>query len=256
MLTKLALAALAVQATSTEAPAPQVVGYEVVRAYPHETDAFTQGLLFADGVLIESTGLEGKSRLRKISLRSGKPTQEYKFPNEIFAEGTALVGDQFITLTYKSGKAFIFDADTLEVEGSFTYEGEGWGLTYDGSRLVMSDGSEELRFIDPDTYYEIGRITVTYNGEPVKNLNELEFIDGHIWANVWMQDYLVRIDPETGMIDQIADLRGLLPRSELQVPYRDVLNGIAYEENTGRLFVTGKNWPYLFEIKLVPQTSQ
>lgn len=256
MLTELALALTAAPADVTEPVRPEVVGVEVVRTYPHETDAFTQGLLFADGVLVESTGLEGKSRLRKISLRSGKPTQEYAFPPDIFAEGTALVGDKLITLTYKAQKAFIFDARTLEEEGSFSYQGEGWGLTYDGNRLIMSDGTEELRFIDPETYYETGRVTVTFNGEPLRNINELEYIDGHVWANVWMQDYLVRIDPDTGVIDQVADLRGLFPHSQRQVPYRDVLNGIAYEANTGRLFVTGKNWPYLFEVTLKQPASR
>ena len=231
---------------------PEVVGYELVRAYPHETDAFTQGLLFADGILVESTGLEGHSRLRKLSLRTGKPIQEIRLPDEVFAEGTALVGDRLYTLTYKAGKAFVFDARSLEHVGTFSYPGEGWGLTYDGERLVMSDGTAELRFIDPETFTELSRQTVTFRGEPLRQINELEYIDGKIWANVWMQDVLVRIDPETGAVDQVADLRGLFPRAQREQPYRDVLNGIAYEPNTDRLFVTGKNWPQLYEIRLVP----
>ncbi|MEM1379123.1 MAG: glutaminyl-peptide cyclotransferase [Pseudomonadota bacterium] len=232
---------------------PEVLGVEVIRTYPHQTDAFTQGLLFDDGILIESTGLEGRSRLRKLSIRTGRPVQEVSFPSDVFAEGTALVGDKLITLTYKSGKAFVFDADTLEETGSFSYPGEGWGLTFDGQHLIMSDGTSELRFLDPDTFQEIRRVGVTLNGEPLRSINELEFIDGKVWANVFIQDYLVRIDPDTGIIDQVADLRSLFPRSEREAPYRDVLNGIAYEENSGRLFVTGKHWPNLFEIRLVPQ---
>jgi len=253
MLTSLASVFFLLQASAQPPVTPEVLDADVVRAYPHDTTAFTQGLLFANGVLIESTGLEGHSRLRKLSLRSGLPTQEYRFPNEIFAEGTALVGRKLITLTYKAQKAIIFDLATLEEEGTFPYQGEGWGLTYSGEHLIMSDGSYELRFIDPEHYHEVRRMTVTLQGEPLRQLNELEWIDGKIWANVWMQDYLVRIDPETGVVDQIADLRGLFPHSEREEPYRDVLNGIAYEPESGRLFVTGKNWPQIFEITLRPR---
>lgn len=248
----LACAFFLLQATATPVE-PQVLDAEVVRAYPHETDAFTQGLLFANGVLIESTGLQGRSRLRKLSLRSGKPTQEYHFPNDIFAEGTALVGKQLITLTYQARKALIFDLGTLKEEGSFPYQGEGWGLTYDGEQLIMSDGTAELRFIETQNYQETRRVTVTFRGEPLRQINELEFIDGKVWANVWMQDVLVRIDPETGVVDQIADLRDLYPHDQREAPYRDVLNGIAYEPESERLFVTGKNWPQIYEIQLRPR---
>ncbi|GGY43353.1 glutaminyl-peptide cyclotransferase [Parvularcula lutaonensis] len=250
--------ALAVQATDAPSPAPltpEILDAEVVRTYPHETDAFTQGFLFANGVLIESTGLEGESRLRKLSIKTGKPVQEIHLPSDVFGEGTALVGDRLVTLTWKAGQGFVFDLETLEQVGAFTYEGEGWGLTYDGERLIMSDGSDELRFIDPETFEETGRVAVTLSGQPLRNLNELEFVDGKVWANIYFQDFLVRIDPETGVVDQIADLRALFPRDLREEPFRDVLNGIAYEENSGRLFVTGKNWPQIYEINLRPRTG-
>lgn len=235
---------------------PQVFDVDVVERFPHETDAFTQGFLFADGVLIESTGREGQSRLRKLSIRTGKPTQEVRLPDHVFGEGTARVGDKLITLTWKDGEAFVFDLETLEEEGRFTYEGEGWGLTYDGARLVMSDGTSELRFLNPETFEELGRVEVTLAGQPLRLLNELEYVDGHIWANIYTQDFLVRIRPETGEVDAVADLSRLFPRRERKDPLSDVLNGIAYEEQTGRLFVTGKNWPEMFEITLRPRTER
>jgi glutaminyl-peptide cyclotransferase len=246
----LAFAFLLQSPTATPPVTPEILDVEVLRSFPHETDAFTQGLLFADGVLIESTGLEGRSRLRKLSIKTGKPLQEVSLPEHMFGEGTALVNGRLVVLTYKSGTGFVFDVDTLEQTGTFTYEGEGWGLTYDGARLIMSDGTEELRFLNPETFEEMGRVTVTLAGQPLKRINELEYVDGKIWANVFIEDFLVRIDPDTGVIDQVADLRTLYPRSERDEPLRDVLNGIAFEEGSRRLFVTGKNWPRLYEIAL------
>ncbi|MCQ8184592.1 glutaminyl-peptide cyclotransferase [Parvularcula maris] len=235
---------------------PEVVKAEVVATYPHETTAFTQGLLFADGVLIESTGREGQSRLRKLSIRTGRPLMEVALPDEVFGEGTARVGERLITLTWRSGEAYVYDLQTLEEVGKFSYEGEGWGLTYDGERLIMSDGSDRLRFLDPETFEEIGEVEVTLSGQKIGRLNELEYVDGRVWANVFMQDFLVRIDPETGAIDQVADLQGLYPRALRKSPINDVLNGIAYEESSGRLFVTGKNWPNMYEIKLTPKEAE
>jgi glutamine cyclotransferase len=232
---------------------PDVVRAEVVATYPHETTAFTQGFLFANGVLIESTGREGQSRLRKLSIRTGKPLAEVSLPDDVFGEGTALVGDRLVTLTWRSGLGFVHDLGTLERIGEFTYEGEGWGLTYDGESLIMSDGTDRLRFLDPETFEETGEVEVTLSGQRIGRLNELEYVDGRVWANVYMQDFLVRIDPETGVIDQVADLQGLYPRASRTSPLNDVLNGIAYEESSGRLFVTGKNWPNMYEIKLTPK---
>ena len=251
-LSLLLLATLGIQLQ--EAPVtPEILDAQVVQSFPHQTDAFTQGFLFADGVLIESTGRRGQSRLRKLSMRTGRPIQEISLPDDVFGEGTARVGDSLVTLTWHAGQGYIFDLETLEQTGAFTYEGEGWGLTHDGERLIMSDGTSTLRFISPETFEEIGDLQVTISGQPLPRLNELEFIDGKIWANVFMQDFLVRIDPETGVVDQIADLRSLFPRERRADPLDDVLNGIAYEENSGRLFVTGKNWPLMFEVKLNPR---
>lgn len=232
---------------------PQILDAEVVQSFPHETDAFTQGFLFADGVLIESTGRKGQSRLRKLSMRTGKPIQEVALPEDVFGEGTARVDDRLVTLTWHSGQGFIYDLESLEQVGAFSFGGQGWGLTYDGEKLIMSDGTSRLRFLSPETFEEIGGVDVTLSGQALPRLNELEFIDGKVWANVFMQDFLVRIDPETGVVDQVADLRHLFPRERREDQLDDVLNGIAYEENTGRLFVTGKNWPLMFEINLTPR---
>lgn len=232
---------------------PEILDAEIIRTYPHETDAYTQGFLFADGVLIESTGKEGESRLRKLSVRTGKPVEEVRLPDDVFGEGTARVGDRLVTLTWKAGQGFIFDLYTLKQVGAFTYEGEGWGLTYDGEKLIMSDGTNRLRFLDPQSFEEIGGVDVTLSGQPLPRLNELEYVDGRVWANVYVQDFIVRIDPETGVVDQIADLRPLFPRDRRKDPIGDALNGIAYEENSGRFFVTGKNWPNMFEITLTPR---
>ncbi|MEO1041889.1 MAG: glutaminyl-peptide cyclotransferase [Pseudomonadota bacterium] len=231
---------------------PIAFDVEVVNTFPHETDAFTQGLLFADGVLIESTGLEGFSRLRKIDMRTGAAWKQINLPDDVFGEGTALVGDQLVVLTYKAGQGFVFDLETLKQTAGFTYTGDGWGLTYDGERLIMSDGTSFLRFLDPNDYKEIGRLQVTISGRPLRLINELEYIDGQVWANIYGQDWIARIDPTTGVVTATADLSQLYPRSVRGNSVWNALNGIAYEENSDRLFVTGKNWPSLFEIKLTP----
>ena len=232
---------------------PEILDVEVVQSFPHETDAFTQGFLFADGVLVESTGRKGASRLRKLSMRTGKPVQEIALPDDLFGEGIALFDNKVAMLTWRSGQGFVFDLETFEQVGAFSFAGEGWGLTFDGDKLIMSDGTSRLRFLSTETFEEIGSVDVTLSGQPLPRLNELEFIDGKVWANVFMQDFLVRIDPETGVVDQIADLRPLFPRARRKDQLEDVLNGIAYEQNTGRLFVTGKNWPLMFEVQLNPR---
>ncbi|NNU15295.1 glutaminyl-peptide cyclotransferase [Parvularcula sp. ZS-1/3] len=253
---KISLLATLLLATQSQAPlTPQIMDVEVVRSFPHETDAFTQGFLFADGVLIESTGREGQSRLRKLSVVTGKPTQEIKLPDDVFGEGTARVGDKLVTLTWRSGQGFVFDLTTLQQVGAFAYEGEGWGLTYDGEKLIMSDGSSRLRFLDPETFAEIGGVDVTISGQALPRLNELEYVNGRVWANVYLTDFIVRIDPVTGKVDQISDLSALFPRERRKDKLGDVLNGIAYEEKTERLFVTGKNWPLMFEVNLTPRTE-
>ena len=243
-----ALAWLVVAACAARADTPEY-GFEVVRRLPHDAGAFTQGLLFLDGHLYESTGLEGRSSIRKVELESGRVVQQRDIPPQYFGEGIVAWKDKLVELTWRSEVGFVYDLETFALEKQFAYTGEGWGLTHDGARIIMSDGTPQLRFLDPESLQETGRITVTDEGQPVGNLNELEFVKGEIFANVWMTDRIARIDPATGKVTGWVDLAGLLPAS---IRARtDVLNGIAYDPMRDRLFVTGKLWPALFEIKLV-----
>ena len=226
-----------------------VYGYWVVRAYPHDPAAFTQGLVYADGFLYEGTGLEGRSSLRKVDLKTGKVLKISRLEDGYFGEGIALCRGRFVQLTWRSGVGFVYDRD-LRPAGRFAYAGEGWGIACDGARLVMSDGTATLRRLDPRTFRPLGRVTVTDRGRPVANLNELEFVKGELFANVWGTDAIARISPETGRVLGWIDLRGLSGMLGSDAPV-DVLNGIAYDRRGDRLFVTGKFWPKLFEIRLV-----
>ena len=237
---------------ATPAAAP-IYDYRLVREYPHDPEAFTQGLVYLDGVLYEGTGLEGESTLRRVDLETGEVLQSRPLEARYFGEGIAVLGDRIFQLTWKTETAFVYDRETFEPLATFAYPTEGWGLTTDGQRLIMSDGSSTLFFRDPDTFAEIGRIDVRYGDTPVANLNELEFIDGEIWANVWQADVIARIDPATGRVTGVIDLRGLLSAQDRRDHSPDVLNGIAHDPATGRIFVTGKLWPKLFEIELVPR---
>lgn len=231
-------------------PAP-VAGYQVVRIYPHDPQAFTQGLVFLDGALYEGTGLPGRSTIRKVRLENGEVLQVQKLDPQYFGEGITVLGNRLFELTYKSEIGFEYDRVTFRRTGTFTYRGEGWGLTHDGARLIMSDGTAFLRFLDPATLKETGRIQVRDGQTPVVYLNELEYIKGEVFANVWQTDRIARISPKTGAVIGWIDLKGLLnPRDAAQGA--EVLNGIAYDAATDRLFVTGKLWPKLFEIKIVP----
>ena len=226
-----------------------VYGYEVVRTFPHDPTAFTQGLVIRDGVLLESTG-RAPSSVRRVRLEDGVVLQKHELAPEYFGEGLTEIDGRLITLTWNNGVGFVWNTADLSQMSRFTYAGEGWGLTYDGSRLILSDGSAALRFLDPVTFAETGRVAVTVNGRPVRQLNELEWIDGEVWANVWQTNYILRIDPASGHVVGIIDLSGLLPAGTIKDPNDDVLNGIAWDAATRRLFVTGKNWPSLFEIRL------
>jgi glutamine cyclotransferase len=237
---------LARQAPAATLP---IYGYTVIRTYPHDHDAFTQGLEFVDGVLYESTGLNGRSSIRRVNLETGAVLQKRDVPSQHFGEGITVYKSDLFELTWQSGVAFVYDRTTFAPKRSFKYTGEGWGLTHDGTSLIMSDGTEFLRFLDPATFAERRRLRVTGVGLPVKNLNELEYVKGEIFANVWMTDYVARIDPTSGRVSAYIDLRGLLPARE--TPPDSVLNGIAYDEAGDRLFVTGKLWPRLFEIRLM-----
>lgn len=222
--------------------------YTVVRSYPHDPDAFTQGLVFLDGVLYEGTGLEGRSSIRRVALESGTVLQRRDVAAPHFGEGIAVWKSTLFELTWQSGLAFSYDLRTFAPRQTFRYKGEGWGLTHDGAQLIMSDGSAQLRRLDPVTFVERSRVTVTAAGTPLKNLNELEFVKGEVFANVWQTDYIARINPTTGTVTGYIDLRGLLSARERAGV--DVLNGIAYDAARDRLFVTGKLWPRLFEITL------
>nr|WP_269515105.1 glutaminyl-peptide cyclotransferase [Brevundimonas subvibrioides] len=233
-------------------PAPPVYGYEVVNTYPHDPEAFTQGLIYRDGVLIESTGRHPSS-VRRVRLEDGVVLTRKDLAPEHFGEGLTDWADRVLTLTWQGGHGFIWDADDLDPAGTWSYEGEGWGLTHDATRIILSDGSASLRFFDPETLTQTGMVPVTYRGRPVRKLNELEYIDGEVFANVWQTNFILRIDPATGVVRGVIDLTGILPDA-VEDPADDVLNGIAWDAAGRRLFVTGKNWPRLFEIRLVPRS--
>ena len=240
-----------VQPHSTPTPgAPPNYTYRVIQTYPHDPTAFTQGLVFHQGALYEGTGLVGESTLREVELESGTVLQRLSLPPEQWGEGIAIYGERILQLTLSSGTGYVYDLSSFRQLATFSYSGEGWGLTHDGRRLIMSDGTATLRFLDPESLQELGRIAVTAGGQPVGGLNELEFVEGEFFANLWPTDRVARISPETGQVVGWIDFAGLLP-AEDRGPRVDVLNGIAYDPERGRLFVTGKRWPTLFEIELV-----
>ena len=221
---------------------------EVVKAYPHDTGSYTQGLFWHDGSLYESTGLNGKSTFRKVDLQSGQALTKLPFNKKYFVEGSVILGDNLYILTWTNKVIFIYDADTLEYRSTYSYPREGWGLTTDGKSLISSDGSSRIYFLTPELKFERS-INVTLNGRAVRYLNELEWIDGRIWANVYTTDTIVIINPDTGIVEATVDCEGLLPE-RLRTYDTDVLNGIAVDSE-GRIFLTGKNWPELYEVKLV-----
>jgi glutamine cyclotransferase len=223
--------------------------YEVVNVYPHDPGAFTQGLLFRDGFLFESTGRQGHSTVRKVRLPTGEVLQERVVDASYFAEGLTDWKDSLVQLTWRAGVGFVYDLETFALRRVFRYPGEGWGLARCGGRLVMSDGTPVLRFLDPETLVETGRVSVAASGKPIGNLNELEVVRGKVFANVWQTDQIVIIDPRNGMVTGRIDLEGLLTPKERNRS-AGVLNGIAYDSAGDRLFVTGKLWPRLFEIRL------
>jgi glutamine cyclotransferase len=237
--------------------------YEVVQAWPHDTAAFTEGLLFRNGDLLESTGLNGESTLRDVDIKTGRVLKKISIPAHYFGEGLTVIGSRAYQLTWKNGIGFIYDADTFQWEGRFAYTGEGWGLTTDGHWLVLSDGTSRIRFLDPGPgpctdrevigdLHVVRSIDVTEAGQPVERLNGLAWIKGEIFCNVWQTDKIVRIDPATGIVRGVIDLAGLLPPED-HSPDTDVLNGIAYDDAHDRIFVTGKRWPKVFEIRLKPK---
>ena len=236
---------------SKRSETPAVYTYKVVKTYYHDPKAFTQGLAFEKGLLYESTGLQGSSTLRKVELETGCVLQVYKLPAEFFAEGITIYRDKIIQLTYRSNVGFVYKKATFELLERFNYSTEGWGITYDGKRLIMSDGTSTLHFVDPETLRQTGHIEVHDDNRPVSGLNELEYVKGQIFANVWPTELVARISPQTGQVTGWIYLTGLLSLQD-RTEQVDVLNGIAYDADNDRLFMTGKCWPKLFEIKLVP----
>jgi glutamine cyclotransferase len=255
--------------THIQTPALPVYRAEVIHAYPHDPDAFTEGLVYDRGSLDESTGPRGNSTLRRVNLTTGEVTRIQHMPSSDFGEGVTIFGTTVAQETEDSGIGTLYDRDTLEKEGTFNYSTEGWGITWDGSSLIMSDGTPTLHVLDPKTFRQVRSLNVTAQGIPVSNLNELEYVNGEIYANVWPTDRIARISPETGEVTGWIDLSGLLSaddrkrigwssieylRGQTSIPFEQeaCLNGIAYDPDNNRLFVTGKLWPELFEIQLVP----
>lgn len=238
--------------------APRELVVDVRSVHPHDLSCYTQGLLFHDGRMFESAGRRGVSDVREVDLRTGEVLREHALDDTYFAEGLAAVGDQLIQLTWTAGIAFVYDVDTFEPRGDFSYDGEGWGLCYDGERLVMSDGGSSLEFRDPETFEVIGEVPVTMSGAPVRDLNELECVDGAVYANVWTETFIVRIDPATGIVTERidasaldADFRGRTGNTNTY----DTLNGIAYDPASGLFYLTGKLWDRVYGVRFVPPSE-
>ena len=246
--TLLSAQASGADAQRAKAAKTPVYGYTVVNSFPHDPQAFTQGLIVRDGVLYESTGLNGQSSLRKVRLETGEVLQRISVDGRYFAEGMTDWGNRLIQLTYTSKIGFVYDLSTFALQRTFDYSGQGWGLTHDRRRLIMSDGTSTLRFLDPDTLRETGRVTVKDGDKPIENLNELEWVKGEVFANVWLTDRIAIVAPESGRVTAWLDLSGI--RGPVRPGTDDVLNGIAYDAARDRLFVTGKLWSRLFEIRI------
>jgi len=240
----------AADATAVQRIAPQRLRVQVIESYPHDPGAFTQGLVLAGGRLFESTGLEGRSSLREVELKTGKVLRKLDVPAPVFAEGLALVGTRLFQITWKHGQVYTYDRDSFKKGATFDYDGEGWGLCYNGQDIVMSDGSARLTFRGPETFRPVRELTVRSGGQPVDQLNELECVGPHVYANVWMTDRIVRIDPKSGEVLAFIDAANLLaPAERFGV---DVLNGIAHDASNDTFLITGKLWPRMFRVKFVP----
>ncbi len=236
-------------ADASVGPPVERLKIRVLHRFPHARDAYTQGLLWHDGKLYESTGQYGQSSLRRVDLATGKVERQWEVADDLFAEGLARVGDRLIQLTWHAGLATVYSRQDFSLLDHYSYPGEGWGLCHDGARLVMSDGSDRLSFRDPETFALLGEVRVSLGERSLSRLNELECVDGAVWANVWTTDLIVRIDPESGRVTATVDASALLRPEERQGV--DVLNGIAYRPEAGTFLITGKFWPTLFEVEFV-----
>lgn len=241
-----------VSAFILSAAAQAETSWKIVASYPHDPTAFTEGLFFHEGALYESTGLEGRSEIRKVALKTGKVLERRVIPSPYFGEGIVNWKDRLISLTWRHRQGFVWKLRDFSPLSDFRYEGEGWGLTQDGRSIIMSDGTAQLRFMDPETLTEQRRITVTWNGRQIDRLNELEWVKGEIWANIWYDDRIARIDPGTGVVIDWIDI-GPLVKTGGARDSEGVANGIAYDAAADRIFLTGKNWTKLFEIRLTEQ---
>ena len=234
--------------TPSTANGPTIYTYKIVKTYPHDTSAFTEGLVFDNGVLYESTGKS--SSLRRVDLEGGNVLQKVSLPEEYFGEGLTVINDSLVQLTWQNYIGFIYDKSSFSLQGNFSYSTEGWGLTYDGNRLIMSDGSSNLYFLNPVTFQKTGQVIVRDGNISVTNINELEYVNGDVYANIWLQQKIAIINPQNGVVKGWIDLSGIYQSNNID----DVLNGIAYDSATGRLFVTGKDWPKLYQITITPET--
>jgi glutaminyl-peptide cyclotransferase len=237
--------------TQTPSNSPTLYTYNIIQTYPHDPNAFTEGLVFDNGYLYESTG--ESSSLRRVDLTSGNELKEVNLPAEYFGEGLTIVNDTLIQLTWQNHIGFIYDKATLSLIGNFSYSTEGWGLTYDGNHLIMSDGTSNLYFLDPTTFQRIGQVSVHDGNTSVTNINELEYVNGDVYANIWMQQKIAIINPQTGQVKGWIDLSYLYQTNNPTNIPDNVLNGIAYDAQTNRLFVTGKDWPNLYQITITPK---
>jgi glutamine cyclotransferase len=236
-------------ADAVQEPRARRLDYEVVKSYPHDPDAFLQGLVWHEGGFYESTGQYGKSTLRRVEFPSGRVLKSISLAPDLFGEGLALADKRLVQLTWKSRRGFVYDRDSFVLLREFAFDTEGWGITYDGKQLIMSDGSDILTFLDADSFAPVRKLPVTMDGRPVENLNELEFIEGEIWSNVWLTDRILQIDPKSGRVTSFVDLKGIIP-ADMRTGSEDVLNGIAYDAQQKRIFVSGKLWPRIFEIRI------
>lgn len=238
---------------SFSSPKPELYSYKVISIFPHDPEAFTQGLAVDNGILYEGTGRYGQSSIRRVDLKTGGVTKVHHLATSLFGEGITVMGDRIIQLTWKSQFGLVYDKHTFSLLRIFSYQGEGWGISHDGTMLMVSDGTDTIRFLHPETFKEMRRVQVTDAGVPVRFLNELEYVQGSILANVWKSDRIAIIDPQTGRVTGWLDLTGMRPD---QGKEEEVLNGIAYDPEKGALYVTGKMWPNIFQIEMVPQISE
>ena len=239
---------LNMEQTPIDSTSPKLYTYQIIKTYPHDTSAFTEGLVFKNGVLYESTGEYGSSSLRRVDLENGVVQKEILLPDQYFGEGLTVVNNSLIQLTWREKIGFIYDKETFSLLGNFSYSTEGWGLTFNGTDLIMSDGTSKMTFLDPITFHVVGQVNVHDGNTPITNINELEYVNGDVYANIWMQQKIAIISPQTGAVKGWIDLTGIYQSNNLD----EVLNGIAYDTQTNRLLITGKDWPNLYEITIKP----